>query len=213
MKWNSAALLPLLIAMWACAEGGTRGSGISTLVAGNVVSVTDSASAAGAQHGETSLAGIRVRVEGTGARGRTDADGQFTVRGAFEGQITLVFHLPDTDWQARIDLDVPAAGTLTLNNVYLDTVHGEASAESQGVDFEAIITGIDCDGQTLTLISSQHTADDDDQYILRLDTSAVRDAHGNLVPCAALRSGEQASVVGSVNPDGSFGDATVDLKD
>jgi hypothetical protein len=39
MTWRPAALLPLILGLWACAEGGTRGSGIATSVVGNVVSV------------------------------------------------------------------------------------------------------------------------------------------------------------------------------
>ena len=42
--------------------------------------------------------------------------------------------------------------------------------------------------------------------------SVVRNAQGDPVACADIRNGEQAAVQGFVNPDGSFGDATVDLE-
>lgn len=221
MSCRAAALLPILIALCACAEGGSRGTGIFTEVAGNVESVLRTAplDAPGARVADAALAptaaelaGIRVAVDGTGAHARTDADGNFAVRGGFEGVITLVFQLPAGGGEARIDLNVPAGGTLTLQNVRVDATGGAATVETQAVAFDAVITAVNCDGRTLTLASTRHTPDDVDQYVLDLDTSSVRDPDGNLVPCAALSVGQRGSVQGFVNPDGSFGNATMDLK-
>ncbi len=238
MKWRRAAVLPLIFALSACAEGGGRGTGIFATVAGNVVSAqtaglpgrafTPSTGAPGlraavreflhigiedAVSAQSDVEGIEVTIENTNIRAETDTDGNFTLRGSFEGDITVIFEIPDGGGMARIALNVPAAGTLTLNNVRLDTQQGEASAETQAVDFEAIITAIDCPGQILTLVSSQESGNDMDQYKLRLDTSTVQDANGNPVPCTGLQVGEQAAVQGFVNPDGTFGDATVVLQD
>jgi hypothetical protein len=204
MNWRLAALLPLIATLSACAEGGSRGSGIFTEVRGNVESVQPVAAATG-------IAGIRVGVEGTGISGETDTSGDFSLRGGFEGMIHLVFQLPDAGGQAQIALNVPAGGQLTLNNVTVDAQQGAAVAETQAVDFDGIITGIDCQRLILTLVSTHQGPDDVDDYTLRLDTSVVRNAQGDPVACADIRNGEQAIVQGFVNPDGSFGDATVVL--
>ena len=74
MTWKPAALLSLLALLCACAEGGTRGSGISTFVLGNVVS---SPVVTGLEPDD--LGGIRVVVEGTGVAVRTAADGSFSL--------------------------------------------------------------------------------------------------------------------------------------
>jgi len=235
MSRYSAALLALILALGGCAEGGSRGSGIGTGVFGNVVAVqmaarSDSSraeasrvparqrasftpqvvSVAGAQ---TAVAGISVAVEGTAIHGETDANGNFSVTGNFEGMISLVFQLPNGGGLARIALNVPAGGSLTLNNVVIDTEAEQAVAETQDVDFDAIITGIDCDARVLTMVSSQEGSGDVDDYTLRLDTSSVQDSNGVPVPCGDLRSGDRASVEGLVDPDGTFGHATVVLQD
>ena len=215
MNRKPAALLSLFLALWGCAEGGSRGSGISTAVLGNVVQVqTDEprAAADAVAGAGTDLQGINVVIEGSGIHGQTDANGNFSLSGDFEGMINLVFELPDGHWRAHIALNVPAAGKLTLNNVVIDTQTEAASAETQAVDFDAIITAVNCPGLALAVVSAQHGPDDVDDYTLRLDTSSVRDAAGQPVPCADLRSGDRAWVQGYVDPDGTFGEAEITLE-
>jgi hypothetical protein len=222
MNWRLAALLALIATLSACAEGGSRGSGIFTEVRGNVESVQTAAAPARLRASlhdgiedvapaATGIAGIRVAVEGTDSHGETDTNGNFSLRGNFDGIINLVFLLPDEGGQAQIGLNVPAGGQLTLNNVTVDAQQGAAVAETQAVDFDGIITGIDCQTLILTLVSTHQSPDDTDEYTLRLDTSSVRNAQGDPVACADIRTGEQASVQGYVNPDGTFGEATVVL--
>ena len=231
MNWRSVALLPIL-ALWACAEGGTRGSGISTIVAGNVASVQTAAvprpsriespgllaelrdffHVEKAARARTEIEGIHVAIEGTDVQGQTDANGSFLLQGDFEGHVSVVFQPPEDGGPARLAIDVPAAGTLTLHNVRLDIGRGEAVAETQDVDFDGIITDIDCQGLTLTLVSAEDNPPDTDQYVLRLDTSSLRDAEGNTLTCGDLRGGDRAKVRGMVNPDGTFGNATVEVE-
>ena len=233
MNWRPAALLSLILPLWACAEGGSRGSGIFTSVLGNVERVQTAAcprapgsGTAGLlaewrafnplrfesmAHAGTGIEGIRVAIEGTSARGETDADGNFSVQGDFEGMVRLVFQLPDGGGEAQIALDVPAGGRLTLNNVAVDAQRGEAVAETQDVAFDGTITGVYCQSLTLNLVSTHHGPDDVDPYTVRLDTSSVQNAQGDTVACGDIRDGEQAMVQGVVNPDGTFGHATVDL--
>ena len=203
MSWRPVALLPLILTLWACAEGGSRGSGITTIVAGNVTAV-DTAASPGVE-------GIRVLVEGSSAHDKTNAAGDFSVRGSFEGWIQVTFQVPGSG-QAQIAVNVPAGGTLTLNNVALDTEQGTVSAETQAVSFAGTITGVDCSTAILTLVSTQHAPDDNDAYLLQLDTSTVRNAQGMTLSCEEIPTGAQATVQGLVNPDGTFGEATVDLQ-
>ena len=205
MNWRLAALLPLILTLWACAEGGSRGSGIFTEVVGNVDSVETAMVAA------TGVDGIGVAVQGTGIRTDTDANGNFSLRGDFEGMVQLVFQLPDGGGAGQIALNVPAGGRLTLNNVTVDAQQGAAVAESQAVDFDGTITGIDCERLILTLVSTHRDPDDTDQYTLRLDTSSVHNAQGEPVACADITLGQRAIVQGFVEPDGSFGNATVEI--
>jgi hypothetical protein len=204
MTWRPAALLPLIFALAACAEGGSRGSGITTFVLGNVQTVQAPAGAP--------VAGIRVTVDGTGIHGVTDAEGNFKVQGAFNGMVSLVFALPDDGGQASIALNVPAAGTLTLNNVTVDSDSGQAHAETQQVEFDGIIDGVYCRSLTMALMSSQEQGADADLYTVQLATSMVLDSQGNPLDCPDIPEGERASVDGLVNPDGTFGDATVQLE-
>ena len=224
MSRKPTALLVLIFALCGCAEGGSRGSGISMSVFGNVVRVQTTAPATPAGDmtpavgtpqpagAGTDLQGIEVSIEGTQVRGTTDADGNFSIAGDFEGWVNLVFSLPNQGGEARASLNVPAAGMLTLHNVVLYTHSGDAVAETQAVQFDSIITGIDCPGQILTLVSSQRGPGDDDNYRLRLDSSTIVNGTGQQVPCAALQLNEQAAIDGFVDPEGSFYNATVTLQ-
>jgi hypothetical protein len=234
MNWKAGALLPIL-ALWACAEGGIRGSGISTVVEGNVASVQpvarlgtpDTASpgllaglreflaneAENVAHAQTGLEGIRVTVEGTRARGLTDANGHFSVHGRFEGPVSVVFEPPGDGGSARLVTSVPGGGTVTLTNVSLDTEQGQAIAETQDVDFDGTISEANCADLTLTMVSVYYTGGDRGRYTLQLDTSSLEDTHGNALTCEDLQGGEHAMVRGMVNPDLTFGNATVEVTD
>jgi hypothetical protein len=205
MTWKRAALLPMLVALWACAEGGGRGSGISTDVLGNVATVQPAGSVSSA----SDLSGIAVSVTGTTAAAKTDDDGTFSLHGPFDGMVTIVFALPDDRGEARLDVNVPAGGTLTLNNVELDAQRGEAVAETADVDFTGAVETANCAVGTLIMTSSPTTRDDTDRYLVDLSTSSLQNAHGDPIPCSALQAGQRASVQGMVNRDGSFGEATI----
>jgi hypothetical protein len=195
-------LLPLLAVLCACAEGGIRGSGISTSVLGNVASVDPTAPGG--------LAGIRVVVVGTGVAATTDAAGDFSLVGPFDGVLTLRF-APSGGGTAELPINVPAAGTLTLNNVALDTAQGTAVAESQDVDFDGVVVSTDCAAATMVMDSAVETKGDTDHYVVDLASSTVEDAQGQAVPCEAIPAGAAASLSGHVYPDGVFGHALIVL--
>lgn len=205
MTMKRAALLPIILAVWACADGGTRGTGISTTVLGNVVSVQTAS--------PMDLVGIAVMVEGTDVGGETDAEGDFFLAGAFDGRVDLLFELPAGGGPARIALNVPGGGWLSLSNVHVDTVHGVATAESAEVDFQGIVVATDCVQGILTMRSALRPSDDANQYVMLLDQSSLLDHAGNPVPCTDVHRGTSGSVRGVAYPDGAFGEATIVLQD
>lgn len=233
MKCRRALLLPLLFALASCtSEGGSRGSGISTAIAGNVASVQTAAAsrapeaatswfgplralAPGAEvaRAATALEGIHVSVEGSNAASDTDADGRFAVSGDFEGLVSLVFERASDGLVARMPLNVPAAGRLTLGDVHIDAQRQAATAGTQTADFAAVITGVNCGGLTLTMRSVQQDTNDLDRYTLHIDTSVLQDARGNSLTCDDFRSGQQVLVQqASVNPDLTFADGVVQVE-
>lgn len=199
MSWKRATLLPLLLVLGAC-EGGTRGSGISTSVVGNVTNVSSGGS----------VAGMRVAIPGSVAT-TTDSSGGFSLVGSFDGRLTVRF-LPSSGGSAELAINVPAAGALTLSNVYVDTAQGTAEAERAQVDFDGIVVGTDCAAATMTLDSAVATAGGD-QYEVDLATSMLEDADGTAVPCEAVPLGAPATVSGDVYPSGTFGHCVVVLTD
>jgi hypothetical protein len=223
------ALIGALV-LYSCGlDGGSRGTGITSLAQGNVASVQPSASVGPprdrnsvrfAQSGDflrtlgeasaaSTVQGITVTVEPQGGQSATDSAGLFSVRGSFEGQLTLLFTRPQDAIRASIEINIPAGGALTLNNVRISTASGIAMVDSENVDFLGNIVGVNCTSQTLILIASQHAPSDTDTYTVRLDTSSLRDPQSKPVSCADLRNGQMAHVQGTVNADGSFGHALV----
>jgi hypothetical protein len=192
-------LVPLLAVLGACAEGGIRGSGISTSVVGNVASVTPGGP----------VAGVRVAIVGSGVATTTDSGGGFSLVGPFDGMLTVRF-APPGGGTAALPINVPAAGVLTLDNVHVDTAEGTATAEREQVDFAGVVVDTDCGAATLTLESAA-TAADGGEYEVDLTTSMLQDAQGQPVPCESVQAGTPATVSGDVYPSGVFGHCTVVL--
>jgi hypothetical protein len=214
MKLPGLAVLAAGLLLCGCAiDGGSSGTGITT-AEGNVVSVLSAAAATSPMPLDVpldgSLGGIRVSVEGTDIAGETDPSGAFRVRGDYDSVVTLLFARAQDALAARLEVNVPAGGTLTLVDVALDAASGTARPESQGVDFDGTIVAVDCAAGELQLVSQQRP-DDGDHYVVLLAGSTVVDAMGAVVPCDRLTPGEDAHVGGVVEPDGSFGNARVVL--
>jgi hypothetical protein len=221
MKLQGLALLGLGLLLGSCAlDGGSSGTGITTITEGNVASVvTATASTPGMVRSFASgaspaasgtLAGIEVSVEGTGVRDRTDATGAFRLSGDYESEVTIRFVRADDRLEASLAVNVPAGGTLGLRDVALDDASGTATPAEQSVAFDGTLTGVDCAGGELQLVSRERP-DDGDVYTVLLAGSSIVDASGRPLACTALSAGSDATVAGSVNPDGTFGDATIEV--
>ncbi|HZR81157.1 MAG TPA: hypothetical protein VFD92_08665 [Candidatus Binatia bacterium] len=200
MTWRRLASLALVLAVFCLGcDGGSSGTGITT--AEGIVASVDPAT-------DGSLAGIRVAVEGTDIAGTTDENGFFRVQGDYDSEVTFLFTRASDQVSARLSVNVPAGGTLTMEAVRIDAARGVAVAERQDVAFDAIIAGIDCAHDLLSLVSQQKP-NDGDEYIVDLPTAQIHDPAGNEIACGALETGTRAYATANVYPDGTFGHADI----
>ena len=195
----------LLLAIWSCGaiDGGSRGTGITATVQGAVQSVQ------GVAGQDSSVEGIRASIQGHQAKSVTNSSGLFQVQGQFSGHLTVLFRRKSDGLRASLPIYLPSAGSLTLNGVSIDGTSGAVTYDSANVDFLGVITGVDCTGQTLTMLSARRPAGNMDYYIVDLSNSSITNSQGNPVACSALENGQTAHVQGSVEENNSFGNATI----
>jgi len=112
-----AALVVLAIVAGCASEGGVTGTGIAS-VSGNIVQISRTAAVTAALP-----FAVRVTVEQQpSATATTDADGTFTVRGAFSGAITLQFsNADDGSPIGPLPLEVPVGSSTVLENIEILT--------------------------------------------------------------------------------------------
>jgi hypothetical protein len=192
-------------------DGGSSGTGI-TSIEGNVAGVQrDGATTAAAAVGTSSVAGIEVIVEQTQAAAATDAAGRFVVRGNFEGRVTLRFQRATDALIAHMTIAVPRGGTLTLHDVQIHVDADAAVAANRYGVFDARVTAADCGAGTLLLVS---VGADESGYVYEVDLGSafVHDADGTAIECGAVRAGERVHVEASARPDGTFGNADVEVE-
>jgi hypothetical protein len=193
--------LLLVFALAGCAfDGGQRGSGI-TSAEGNVASVQND--------GERGVAGIHVTVEGHDLETATDENGHFSVRGQFDGLTVLHFERAEDGLTARLEINAPAGGTMTLHDVHIDAQSGAATVAVLAVFFEGTVVGVDCGAARLTLASTQRDPQDTDTYVVDLRSSTLRDRDHQPVDCSALHSDDRLAVDGFFANDGTIGNADV----
>jgi hypothetical protein len=210
MSWKRLALLPLVMLLASCADGGSSGTGITT-AEGNIVDVRrDPMASAALASTRTAVEAIHVSVEGTDAEGETDSDGRFAVRGTFDGSATLLFRRADDGLMAQIAISVPAGGTLTLTDVEIDVSQEHATAASQYVVFDALVAGTNCAKQAIYFISLKN-AEGSGTYTLHVESSSLHDRHGDPVACSDVQDGDRAHVQGAVDDVGTFSGAEVQV--
>lgn len=219
MKWNrTALLLALALALAACADGGSRGTGITT-AQGNVAFVRsatrlerspqsllarlrDLLAGPRVATAQSAVEGITVRVEGTPLSGVTDTNGFFVLGGDFSGPVILLFQRPSDGTTARIGVSIPAGGVLTLVNLEVDGRSGRANAEREDLSFHGVVLATNCPSETADVVSRLRPQGE--SYTVRLGGSALRDSQGAPLPCTALQGGTGVRVAGVVNRDGTI---------
>lgn len=179
--------------------GGGSGTGISTLT-GNVSQVTVA---------ETATERIRVEIADTSFATTTDSAGVFELRGSFAGDLTLRFTRTTDGLDARFVVRVPRGGRVELGDVVLEG--DTARPGRQRVAFEGALVTIDCEGGTLvveSLLDPRGVF-----FAVRLAGATLRGPNGAPLACIDLVPGVLLAVRGTVGPDGSIGEAEIDLLD
>jgi len=200
------ALFSLLAVLVAACGGGGSSSRPATIVSGNV----RSASAGTARHGLQRLwrlvraltfaeavaqvPGITVAIQGTPNSTTTDSNGFFRLEGNQFGPSVLQFTGDGAD--ATLAVTLPAGGELDLIDV--DLSGAKITVSEQRISFEGPITGIDCQGNLLQVLSGELVA-----FRVRLQSSTVLvDQDGAPLGCGALSTGPTAQVQGNVDSKG-----------
>lgn len=171
MRLPFAALLAALFLAVGCgggglglgiSDGGPVGTGIAASVVGNVVTVEDPdgtfgttediASVAAAPEddplaGLTSVDGIDVSiVELPDVATTTDAEGNFSLDGDFDGALTLRFRTPDIEVDQLVE--VPSGGIVVLSDIELNR-DGVIAEAGQQLGLVGRVRSTDCAGSFL----------------------------------------------------------------
>jgi len=223
MQLRSIAL-GFVLALSACAGGGgSTGTGISglTTAQGNIASaqtarrpaarrsdartwlarLLESVAPVRIADAVTGVANVTVKIEGTSLATVSDASGSFSLQGDFGGPITLVFEGIDGGVPARLGINVPTGGTLTLTNVRLDDRSGQAFVDARNLSFDGVVAGTNCPGGSLDMVS-EATPDDGNRYAVNVQGAILRDSAGAPIQCPDLSTGDVLSVQGLVRDDG-----------
>jgi hypothetical protein len=215
-RWRSIVATLLLVCA-GCADGGQRGTGISSFE-GNVVAVEHGAAEAPAaaqgvaRMASDAVSGILVSVEGTDLQTETDAQGSFSLHGAFGGDTALRFARAGDGIDVRYSVNAPAGGTTTVRNLTLQVSSGTAVPTAVYVAFEGRVVGLDCAMSRLVCASVTVPADqidEDDTYVVDLTESTVHDSAGHAVACDAFAAGDTMHIDGAYLRDGTIGQADI----
>jgi hypothetical protein len=203
-------LLPGLVSLFAVVLAACGGGGSSsrplTIVDGNV----RSASAGTAREGVGNLwrlvrewtvaeavaqvPGITVSIQASTNTTTTDSNGFFRLEGNQFGPSILQF--VGNGANATLPVTLPAGGELDLIDVGL--VGAKITIAEQRISFEGPITGIDCHGNLLQVLSGELVP-----FRVRLQSSTVLvDQNGAPISCGSLSTGPTAQVQGNVDSKG-----------
>jgi hypothetical protein len=158
-------------------------------------------------HAGPALDGIRVSVEGFDPSTETDSGGSFTLSGGFSGPSIVHFDREDDGLEARMTVNVPKGGVLSLRDLTLDATRGVASPGAQDLSFDGIIADKDCLQRRLELTSL--FAPQGERFLVELEGSTISAGSGRRRYCMNLRSGDGAHVEGTVQPNGTISDASL----
>lgn len=201
---RAKALLFFAVIVAGC--GGGSGHRPPTIVAGNV----RSASAGTARHGVgriwqfvrfwtvsqavAQVPGITVAIQGSSNATATDTNGFFRLTGNQFGPAVLQFTGNGAD--ATLPVTLPSGGELDLVNV--DVAGARITVAEQRIQFDGPITGIDCQGKLLQVLSGEQVP-----FRVRLRPStAIVDENGAAVSCVDLVTGRTGNVEGTIDPNG-----------
>lgn len=208
--WSWSVAMCLLITAAGCGaggfggiasvDGGPVGTGLSASVSGNVSAVAQgSAAADSSAMGGSMMPAVRVTIdEVPGIGSTTDADANFQIEGDFAGNLTLRFSTPMFAVVQR--LDVPAGSTIVLEDVQLASGMMVQMGAVRQLGFLGTVAHTDCNGNAGVLLVNDRrpTAD---QFMVRLFAmTTIVGGNGQALPCAAVQTGQQVIVRGTIQP-------------
>lgn len=176
-------------------EGGPVGSGLSASVSGNVVAVAQGGAAADTSGADAAMmVAVNVSIdEVPGLKSTTDADGNFELEGNFSGALTLRFKT--TMFDVAEVLHVPAGSTIVLEDVELGPRMVRMGAVRQ-LGFAGVVANVNCGAGVLLVNDQRSTAT---QFTAQLSSATtIVDGNGKALQCAAVRSGQQVVVRGTI---------------
>jgi hypothetical protein len=171
------------------ADGGPTGTGISTLIRGNVIAVESSTGTS-----DPNTTAVRVTIdEMPGIEDTTNAAGDFDLSGTFSG--LLIVRFTAVDVSATQALDVPAGSEIVLSDVVVGPRAIRLRAARQ-MGFLGSIALVDCEAGDLLI---DDRAPRKNQFLVRLvpDTILV-DGDANAVACSALKTGSPVAIEGVI---------------
>lgn len=189
-------LTPLLL--HGCADGGVGGTGISSVVQGNVVNLTipEGLKTTAAAGGGGSIAGVRVTVlENAEISDVTDSDGTFMLEGVFPELATIEFRR-GTDPPKQTRIFVMAESSINMVDVDLSGTSASPNVESIGFDFDgAILEAVDCTttGGALRVRDKAGAP-----FEVSFDNGAIQNRPG----CDALCIGSELGLIGEQSETG-----------
>lgn len=185
-------------------DGGPVGTGITTSVVGNVVTVEDLdgafgavedvASAASAESGDdpatiASVDGIEVSiVEFPDSATTTDADGNFNLEGDFDGALTIRFRTPELELEQPVEL--PSGGILVLSDIELNR-DGVIAEATQQLELVGKVRSVDCEAGRILVEDRRNTRF---EVTLIDETRFVRE--NSTTSCAQLRDRDDIEIKG-----------------
>jgi hypothetical protein len=214
MNFPVFVLLSLSAPLMAGCSGGSS-SRPPTIVTGNV----RSASAGTARHGlgrlwqlvrawtlaeaVAQVPGITVSIQLSSNTTTTDSNGFFRLQGNQFGSSLLQFTGNGAD--ATLAVTLPAGGELDLIDV--DLSGAEITVSQERISFEGPITGIDCQGNLLQVLSGEQVP-----FRVRLQSSTVLVGQDGVpLGCGDLSTGPTAQVQGTVDSRGDVEAARIQV--
>ncbi len=149
------------------------------------------------------MPGITVSIQASTTTTTTDSNGFFRLEGNNFGPAVLQF--TGNGANATLPVTLPSGGVLDLIDV--DLVGSRITVSEQRISFEGPITGIDCRGNLLQVLSGELVP-----FRVRLQSSTVLvDQSGAPLSCGSLSTGPTAQVQGNVDSRGDVEAALVQV--
>lgn len=146
---------------------------------------------------EVGLAGVTVRVSGTGNSTVTDRSGNFMLTRVPAGSVELEFERADIHARGRVS--VVAGGRNTLTIAIRGAVATPVPGAHAGEEIEGLVSALDGVAGTLTVLDQRLGA-----VVVQTDANTVIRSTDTPIPLSQIQVGMRVHVKALEQPDGSF---------